>query len=182
MSTQRKILIADPPWEGEIQRPKRNKAAYQKLSDYPRLPLSTIQKQLYEYEKEMDASLVWSIDRYIADELLRPSTFDTRRTLIWWKAHSGIGWNVRYAHEYVIARWDKGFRTLFNLSSVLIGTRTDHRFLTSKPIELLVTLVDSFAGKNGIVYEMYKGSDNLKNACDIVGCRYEEVSLIQEGI
>jgi hypothetical protein len=170
-----KILIADPPWEGNIQRPKRNKDNYEHLPDYPRLPLSEIQNLLQEAEKEVDASLVWTIDRYLLEELSRPNRFKTRRTLIWYKAHAGIGWNVRYAHEYIIARYNDGYRTHFNLPSVIISPRTDHNFLTSKPISVLVDLANAFAGPKGEVLEMFKGSSNLENACKIVGCSYSTV-------
>lgn len=172
-----RILIADPPWEGKIQRPRKG-TAYDKMADYPRLPLRTIQGQLLTFERSVDASLVFCIDKYLADELCRQSRFDVRRTIVWWKAHAGIGWNVRHAHEYVIARWSQGFRTQFNLPSVLTTPRTDHNFLTSKPPELLVTLVDAFAGKTGSVLEAYKGSSNLQRACEILGVHYAELPPI----
>jgi len=169
-----KLLVADPPWEGQIQRPKRD-SKYEGMKDYERLPVKEIQKELSIFEEGMDASLIWCIDRYLSDELTRMSRFETRRTIIWWKAHAGIGWNVRYAHEYIMARWNEGFRTKYSLPSVLVSPRTDNNFLTSKPLEILITLVDAFVGKSGIVCEAYKGSDNLKRACEILGTEYREI-------
>lgn len=171
----KKILIADPPWPGKIQRPNRG-AKYEKLPDYPRLPLPVIAGKLNELEKSVDASLVWCIDKFLKEELERGSPLKIRRTLIWYKAHAGIGWNVRYAHEYIIARWNKGYRTHFNLPSVIVGPRTDHNFLTSKPISILTSLVGAFASPDGKVLEAFKGSRNLEFACKIIGCQYEDVT------
>jgi len=177
----RNLLIADPPWPERIDRRSRMQTApYLNLPDFPRLNQDDISRLLGVLEAGMDASLVWCVENFLLGELQRTSTLNSRQILIWYKASLGFGWNVRRSHEYIIARWKKGYRTYCSIPSVLIGGRTDHSHLTSKPVEVLVTLIEAFGGKDGKVIEAFRGSPNLERACSIVGCQYMDAGYLHE--
>ncbi len=157
--------MADPPWDVKFSR-----VGQSNQPDFPRLPQSTISKILTEQEARATVSITFTLDAFLASELTRESPLPNWRLLIWDKKNPGAGWVVRRAHEPFILRYKEKWRPRRAMPSIFAFPRTDSRYATSKPVTLMVVLLEAIGLP---VLDLFPGGGSAKTACQILNLPYE---------
>ena len=161
------VLLADPPWDVKFSR-----AGKSDHPDFQRLPQSSISKILTEQEASATVSVTFTLDIFLATELTRESPLPKWRLLIWDKKNPGAGWVVRRSHEPFILRYKEKWRPKRAIPSVLAFPRTDSRYATSKPVTLMVVLLEAIGLP---VVDLFPGGGSAKTAAAILGLGYSTV-------
>jgi len=131
------------------------------------MSLDKITEILNEWEKQATVSLTFTLDRFLSTELARQSPLSKQAILVWDKKNPGLGWVVRKAQE--------GWKPTYPIPSILAFPRTDARYATSKPVALMVVLLEAVGLP---VVDLFPGGGSAKTASEILGLNYRAVGQL----
>lgn len=170
------LIVTDPPYNLGFGGTSQTKSKKPRFSIIANDKLSTKEYQRFTFQWLKEAYRVLKPGRHIyicIDWRMYPLMalwaekvgFTIKNTIVWDKAHMGMGWQYRFRHEFILFAV-KGRQKVRRISTRkaadiirvprISGNKTVHP--TEKPIELMEHLIGNSSNEGEVVADFFCGS------------------------